>query len=170
MANLKSVAIFSLIALGGCGIGSNLQTTLEKPSAQIQEGEFLSGMAQSLSGGAIDLSSYRDRPLLLIFAGDTCSVCATETAKLIAHQSELTPYNLVIVTILAGSDHQTAEEWKMDHQVPWTVGFDENLELFQKYCPAGTTPCGFLQRPARGVVLTRSGPIEIDEIKTLLSN
>lgn len=170
MATVNKWIFSLLLPLAGCGLGSRISPSIQGPDAKKNLGEFLEGRAPSLEGGQMDLAAFSDEPLLLMFAGDTCSVCSTETAHLIASQSELSAYNLRIVTILAGSDRLSASEWAEDHQVPWEVGFDEDLELFEKYCPAGSTPCGFVQRPDEGIVLQRSGPIEISEIQTLLSN
>ncbi len=170
MANLKRfLLLLPILSFAACeGLGSRLDTTLEKPTSHV-EGLFLEGSAPAIEGEAIQLSSYSKAPLLLTFAGDTCSVCAEETDNLVKNQSKLTPHNLQIVTILAGADAQIAKEWAQDHGVTWKVGFDENIELFKKNCPAGTTPCNFIQVPGKGVVLMRSGPISIEEIISYIS-
>ena len=166
MANLRVLLLISV--LSGCG--SQLKTTLEKPATQTKSGQFLFGASDSVSGGGIDLSSFQSKPLLLIFAGESCATCKAETENLIKHLPELNSLNLEIVTILAGAISEDALDWKNRLHVPWSVGFEENSQLFQKYCPAGSTPCSFIQRPDRGIVLHRYGLIEIDEIKNLLSN
>ena len=163
MANLICT-LSGLLALGACGIASRLPTTLESPKPRIQSFEFFSASIPGLSGAAVDLSSFKTKPLFVMFAGDTCIVCSEETRTLVNRAKEFEPYELRLVTVLAGADKVTAEEWKSEHKVAWTIAYDENLELFERYCPAGTTPCSFLQVPSRGIVLQKVGALAISEL------
>jgi hypothetical protein len=171
MGNL-SMRSFALIGgvtllLSGC-IGSDLEYSLRAPLSK-SLGADLTGTFVTTDSEQVDLADASGRSTVLIFAQETCSVCIHETQEIRKNLilNETAPSQVRLFTILAGADLKIAQEWKSDHQVPWVVGMDPELELFLNYCPERKTPCVLIHRPGVGVVYEHTGAADVNRFPTI---
>ncbi len=130
-------------------------------------------------GGEIDLADSVEKPLVLIFAQDTCVVCHGETEAIFTQLKNPTiPPSLVrIITVLVGADKAIAADWKNGVDWPWTTGtavpwevaYQDDDSLFKSVCPGhpAQVPCLVIQMPGQGLVFQKVGETSIDAIKAV---
>ena len=155
---LKTTLLLLVLTLGSFGCAKNLPTTVSsgRPHSPLDP-TALKDTVVGLADERIDLSTYQDMPLVVVFAYDQCEGCAVETEELLASLKNRTvaPENVRIVTIMAHVYPEDAQTWQAIHKVPWTVALDPGDALFDKFCPSGQTPCTIIQMPGRGIVFRK---------------
>lgn len=165
MGTLKT--FFIVLLLSGCGVKADrLVKTASNPPQLNQQ---IVGVVELTDQSTIDLASITDKPLILVFAQDTCLVCLEEAEgfKKAFQDPTQEPSNVKLISVIAGADLQLAQEWKQDHQIPWAVGFDYDLKIFSKYCPEKQTPCTLVQLPGSGVVFQKTGLAHAEELQAI---
>jgi hypothetical protein len=166
MGNLRiSTALFVSLILTACG--SHLPYSLQSQSpGNVDSGNTLAGTFTRLDQTKEDLSASTDRPTVLIFSQDTCSVCAHEADALLLHLAHpsVNPSLVHLYTVLVGSTPEDASDWKHDHPVPWEVGIDPDQTLFKKYCSLHTVPCVIVYVPGKGIVMRHNGAVEFNDL------
>ena len=156
------LTILTALLVAGCGVNRRMVHAEGSRPAPVTAG-FVEGSLPLAGGGRVELETLRDRPLVLVFASDTCDVCLEETR---AFRRDLAGNDaLRIVTALVGAVPEDALEWKRTHDVPWNVGYDTTLDLFRAYCPGDTVPCTLVQLPQKGLVYRHVGLTTVEEIR-----
>lgn len=167
MANVIFLAVFLIM---GCGVGRKVVVSegdkATPPVVVTPESgaTYLTGRLSTL-----DLDSLRDRPLVLVFASDTCDICLAEaeefrdSLKVAANP----PTKVTLVTAMVGAVSDDALVWKEDNRIPWTVAIDENLDLFKQYCGGSTVPCTLVQLPGKGIVFRQIGAVHVKDLQKL---
>jgi hypothetical protein len=166
MGNLRtSASLLILTLLTACG--SHLPYSLQSQGqGNADSGNTLSGTFTRLDQSKEDLSASMDRPTILIFSQDTCSVCAHEADALLLHlaRPSQNPTLVHLYTVLVGSNPDDASDWKHDHPVPWEVGIDPDSSLFKHYCSVHTVPCVVVYIPGKGIVMKHNGAVEFSDL------
>ncbi len=171
METMKKLSLFLLSGLvAGCGVTQRVQIGPVRPALTDSPTPiFVSGVLPLTDGSNLDLNTLSRSPLVLIFASDTCDVCAAEVKAI---RESLTkpneaPNRVAVVNAVVSVRQDDAAQWKLDHRIPWSVGFDEKLALFKQWCGPGSVPCTVVQVPERGIVLTHRGEITPAELEKL---
>lgn len=170
---MKINILFIVLGLLTACIGENKKynrspISKKEEIVEIKPGEenhvYLEGKFLSSNGDVFDLQEIQNKNTVLIFAQETCAVCIEETKviKKYLTNHEVTKINLY--TLLVGADEEISQEWMANYGVTWTVGYDENLELFNRYCPDKLTPCVLIQDVQKGIVLQKSGSQNISDL------
>ncbi len=126
-------------------------------------GEFL-----TTDGQKIDLDKVKDKPTIILFAQETCSVCIEEHLEIqtLIEENGLTLENVNLYTVLVGAYPEDAEYWAEGYNFPWPVGYDQNLELFSKYFRLGSTvPTAIVGTPSQGLVYSHIGKTSKTELE-----
>lgn len=164
---IKSIVLCLVIFIGGgTGCAQNL------PASSNQEantngatfGAGLSGSIRTINDETINLGTVSTVPRILIFAQETCSVCAAETKKIRNYTSQKT-LNVEIYTVLVGSTREDAQDWQNFHQPTWKLAYEPTPDLFLKYCYPAQVPCVVAETPQKGIVFNKIGAFEIFEIE-----
>lgn len=170
---MKAIKSLFLVLFTTSCLASNLSPKKVETSFTPAE---ISGVVSITDGSTISLDEIDAQPLLLIFAQETCEVCREETLGFKAAFDEATSKNLRIVTVLVGSiredavDWKSADNWEDGVEVPWSVGFEIQPQLFAQLCPNSGTPCSLLQLPGKGVILKHSGLLHAQEVFHLIES
>lgn len=171
MEHLKRwIGLLLLPFLLSCGVSRPFVriVTENGPPPPTSELQFIEGGFNAPSGEVISFDALKSKPLVLIFASDTCDICLKETRLLINHlEGDKVPAQIGLITLLLGATRQDAIDWQTANEVPWTVAPEGDLSLYRKYCSKGTVPCLVVQTPSSGIVLTHSGELSVEEIVKL---
>lgn len=170
MGNLISL-VLGLLMLTACA--KNLPASLEKgvsPGSNDPEGnspQFIHGSFVTSEGLTIVLNELLQKPLVLIFAQDTCLACREESEMLVKTLASLggVPVNIDLYSILVGNILEDAQDFKQSLGIPWSVGFQTGDSFFKSYCPSLTVPCVVVQTPTQGLIFQKSGKFEIEELE-----
>lgn len=176
MENLERYYLIILLGLlSSCGVhqkfilseGAGLKDT---PSvAPTGDKEFLAGKLR-VGDQTVDLGGLTSKPLVLLFASDTCEICLAESLAIRRSLPDPTkaPTRVGLFTAIVAVGSSDAFAWKKENKIPWPVGHDEKLELFKKWCGGGSVPCTIVQMPDRGIVLRHKGELSTAEIQKLI--
>lgn len=129
--------------------------------------QALDAVVALAAGGNSDLRVDGGRPTVLLFAQDSCATCAEETrvwkSHLTARPERLAAINLY--TVLVGADAVDAEDWNRAHDIPWKLGIDRELSLFQRFFAIGRpVPSVVVFSPQAGILLRDSREVAPDEV------
>ena len=151
MGNIALVISFLFFA----GCGKSLPVTKLNPIQREQALAFplaeLNGEIETTDGNIIQVSADRQKPLVLVFASDSCAVCTAEARALVAHLNEMSASDLANVdyyTVLIGAYPEDLSAWIRRLDVSWTAGTQEGDSMFEKFCPEKLTPCIITFDPA----------------------
>ena len=174
MANLICLLIV-ILGLAECGV--NIPVTVKPPrntqanpvDSKPESVTLLEGQWVATDHSTIDLTQFRSKATILVFAQDTCSVCRKESLAIRASLADPTaaPNRVNLFTVLVGSPLEDAEDWKGSLKIPWKVGADAKSDLFRKFCVTPTVPCLLVQLPERGIVFVKNGEVSLSELTTL---
>ncbi len=184
MGNLISL-ILGLLLLTACA--KHLPANLEKgvpPGGTIPRGngpgpdgpnndpegnsrQFIHGSFITSEGQTVVVDELLQKPLVLIFAQDTCLACREESEMLVRNlaSSGGAPTNVDLYTVLVGNILEDAQDFKQSLGILWSVGFQTGDSFFKSYCPSLTVPCVVVQTPAQGLIFQKSGKFEIEELE-----
>ncbi len=163
MGILTSAKLIILSALlTGCGsslpgkIGDVPDTMASSVSGKVS----LVDSAQELDLGA------ENRAMVLIFASDSCVVCAREADHFVAEFANRGGYpsNITFLTIMVGAFREDAIAWRDFHRITWPVAIDAGDELFRTAC-TGTTPCVLTVAPNGQIIRTRTGEVSLSDLE-----
>lgn len=177
MGNLKKI-IFSGLILLGAGCAKNMPTELRKPNTPVlnpgngPEGKpkvFFKAKGITQNGQSINLN----RSTVIIFASDTCVICAGEHEKLVKFLNILghVPQNVDLYTVLVGGIVEDAQAFAENFKIPWNVIVQPesveagNDELFRTFCPEQKVPCVIVQTQEKGFVFQKTGEFSIAELE-----
>lgn len=168
MGNLSRKILFLniyLFILTSCGQG--LKQFIQDPKLIASTVE-LEGKIKGLDG-EIDLTSLKNKPLILVFAEDTCLACYEEVMEFKDHLKDPKnpPKNVEILTILNGAIEEDALYFSETHEIPWKVAYDETAGLFKKYCLENTVPCTLVYMPGEGVIFNKHGKVPVATLEDL---
>lgn len=164
-ALIRACALLAVAALGA-GCASKIDPYVQVQKFKQQTGEFVDGSFEDTDGATADLAALRDRPLVLMLAGEFCESCLKEIGSFKAQMGSdgIPSGDARFVTLLVGADSLSAKDWKAQWEIPWAVGVQEDDATFEKWCPESVTPCLVVQLPDRGVVLREVGVVEPGKI------
>ncbi len=159
----KSYLIISL-SLFCISCGVHVDQVLKYPDRG--EEDFKPGVTLNLeliSGELLEVNSMQ-KPLVMIFAQDTCETCGKETEMLVNKLSGIDQLNVNLVTILIGTALEDARWWAEMFEVSWPVALDFKGEYFKRYCPQTTVPCIVIVTPDVGVVVRHHGEMSYEQM------
>ncbi len=177
MGHLKKF-IFSGLILLAAGCAKQMPTQLKKATGPIvtpgngTEGKpkvFFKAKGFTQNGQSINLN----RSTVIIFASDTCVICAGEHEKLVKFLNKLghAPQNVDLYTILVGGIVEDAQAFAENFKLPWSVivqpetGESSGDELFKTFCPEQKVPCVIVQTQEKGFVFQKTGEFSISELE-----
>lgn len=168
MGNL--ISLFFLILLVSCG--KNLPVT--KPNTFLRDQivnlpiSTLAGEIVTSEGTTIAINTNRVKPLVLVFASDTCAVCTEETKAFVKHleaNGARDLSNTDYITILIGAFPEDVDAWIKRLSVTWTVGTEFSDNLFEIFCPEKLTPCIVTFNPEKKRLTKFLGTTSIERIQ-----
>ena len=129
----------------------------------------LTGSFTGLDGNTIELGAVSDKPAVIYFAQDTCSLCAQEATELAHFLDGRQPINVHLVTIVIGSNAIDTDTWRQhfEPQPAWTVGFTEDGSLVRSYFGGIEVPAVVVYDPRKGVVAKQIGGMSITDLEAL---
>ena len=167
MENLKLLMVALIFSINAC---SRVGYVVHEPAqSHLDLNQFVSGILVGSDDKKIDLGKTDGLPLVLIFSNDSCSTCAAEAEDIKKALYPATqPTKIHLYTELNGAIKDDAVYWKKIHNIPWDVGYDENSNLFMKYCTDHTLiPCTVIQMPSQGIVLVHQGQMDTGAIQKI---
>jgi hypothetical protein len=170
MGTLTAFATAGLaFACLACGVRLGAQSGPDNRPASDPSARYIEGNFRDLNQAQISLGDYKSKTLIVIFASDTCEVCASEVEEIKSslREPDRAPSKVEILSLLLGADVQDARDWRNSHSIPWRVGYLDALGLFRQWCPGGQVPCVIVQRPERGIVLQRASKVSVAELHAL---
>ncbi|MEZ4750900.1 MAG: hypothetical protein R3B54_09850 [Bdellovibrionota bacterium] len=146
----------ALILISACGEHLPVERRSGRESVQPASGQFLSEVLPTTDEKSIDLASFAEKPLIIIFAEETCLTCLKEAKGFIAYlNAELdgtAPNSVQLLHVLVGiEDPWFAQEWKRNTGIVWPVAYEPAVVLKNKLCGKGPLPCTLIQLPKRGL-------------------
>ena len=121
----------------------------------------------SLSGGEVNLSSYRGKVVVLNFWATWCPPCVAEMPSLQRLHRSLAPEGLAVVTVSTDSDEETLREFVSDHDLTLPVLLDPGGRTAASVYLVTGYPETFIVDP-EGLLLHHStGPAEWDTPEAL---
>jgi len=189
MANLVLV-LTTLFLLLSCGVGQDVVLnegktqgpTVEIPGPGDGGGEqtgggdtsvFLNGIYKTSEGEEKQLSDLKEKPTVIIFAGQFCSVCQEEHEHFVSSlkNPSKAPVKVNLVTLMVGAAGKPAiaKFFKQDFSIPWEVGVDrKNNDLYKTYCQSSiSTPCLIIQTPEKGLTFKHIGETALVDIQAI---
>jgi hypothetical protein len=140
MGNLSCLVL--LLLLSSCGSKIPFVETPALIKVETLEG-VLKGEMKLADGKNLNLDNLREKPYILIIAGETCETCLEEAHHLkeIFTEQGGIPKNVDIYTLVLGGFIEDAEFWAQNIGIQWSYGVDLNQDqIFKSYC-TGFTPC-----------------------------
>ncbi len=169
----QMLCLVSSVLLSACGVRQTIDLSPPSHLGAPPGGgglvpQFLTGALSLVGAQPISLEALGAKPLALIFASDTCDVCLEEATNIrdAFDDPAVEPAGVRFVTAMVGIAEEDARAWKHDNRIPWSVGWDEKLELFKTWCGGTTVPCTLIQIPEKGVIFRHTGEVSADQIKT----
>lgn len=144
MGNL--IRLLICFSLAACGKGlpvADLRAVEREQVLQLSPADLV-GEIETPAGDRVVISAERTKPLVLVFASDSCAVCTAETRAFVQHLGDQAAQDLANVdyyTILIGAYPEDVSAWIKRLAVSWTAGLEEDDGLFAKFCPEKLTPC-----------------------------
>ena len=173
MAHLTSSALLLLsLILTHCGAGYDVFLSKAREGVVVGPGAeklFFKETFKTTTGTDINLNEIKDKPIVLVFATETCSTCIEE-AELFRDglkDPKLSPDKVHLVTVITGSFEEDAIEWQRRLKVPWTVAYIFDTDAFKFYCGGKTTPCTLVQTPDEGIIYKHIGLSTRDKLEPI---
>lgn len=156
-----------LLILSAIGLSACIPYVVhDGPHRDVSALQVMTGRVNLVDGTKLDLGTLSDKPVVMVFASDSCLSCAEEVKhiKEHLHNAKQPPANVNLISVIVGADLEDAVDWKDRLEVAWRVGFDMDSDLFKAYCPQDTVPCTVVFTPKDGVVLREHGIVEVQRI------
>ncbi|HWQ57372.1 MAG TPA: TlpA disulfide reductase family protein [Bryobacteraceae bacterium] len=99
-------------------------------------------------GGSVELSSFRGRPLLMVFWTTSCGYCRYELPIVDRVATEFAPRGLEVVAINIG-DVEGARTFMREEHLRLTNTVDEKGEVAQRYGVSGVPKLVFVDREGK---------------------
>lgn len=121
----------------------------------------------TLEGEAIQLSSLKGRPALVVFWATTCPGCIKEMPHLVELYEELHPQGLELIGVAMAYDPpgQVKEMIKL-RQIPYTIALDSKGDAARAFGDVKLTPTSFLIDPQGRIVQQRLGEMDMPQIRS----
>jgi peroxiredoxin len=121
----------------------------------------------TLEGEAIQLSSLKGRPALVVFWATTCPGCIKEMPHLVELYEELHPQGLELIGVAMAYDppDQVKEMIKL-RQIPYTIALDSKGDAARAFGDVKLTPTSFLIDPQGRIVQQRLGEMDMPQIRS----
>jgi peroxiredoxin len=121
----------------------------------------------TLKGEAIQLSSLKGRPALVVFWATTCPGCIKEMPHLVELYEELHPQGLELIGVAMAYDPpgQVKEMIKL-RQIPYTIALDSTGDAARAFGDVKLTPTSFLIDPQGRIVQQRLGEMDMPQIRS----
>jgi len=152
MGNVK-IFFFTLL-LTACG--QRLPQILEVRDIDLAQKPCRSqfnGELPLVDGTTLSLNNLQ-KNTLMIFASESCISCTEEITRLRNYFSEKgsLPKNAEIISVLLGAIAEDTKDWINNLKIPWTVGYDFELELYKSYFGQLKTPSILISNKASNSV------------------
>lgn len=154
---------FLLFILVFHGCGDDL-----KPESPSPVSTSISGNYFDLSSQNKDLSVLKGKVSVVFLASETCLTCIEEINEVkhyIKDKGE--PSKVKLLTLLINSVAEDANFWKIDHEVNWEVGYTENTDLIEAYCPKIQTPCTLVLDKNNQILFSANGKVAPEKIESM---
>jgi len=69
-----------------------------------------------------------------------------------------------LYSILLGSDQFSAEQWKLENEIFWTVLYDIDAKTIKRYCPLIKLPCVLIHHPQKGIFYLEQKIVHFEEL------
>ncbi|MCB0418080.1 MAG: redoxin domain-containing protein [Bdellovibrionales bacterium] len=161
--------IWFVLLLSACGERFPIERRSGRAAVNVEEGNFLSQVLPTTESGPLDLATFRNKPVVLVFAEETCLTCLKEAKGFAAYLDRqlkgMPPRSVQLVHVLVGiDDPEFAKEWKRNTGVVWPVAYEPGVELKNQLCGRGPLPCTLVQSPTKGLGEPHIGFITADEL------
>ena len=160
LRNLNLILLSVLLVGCGSSLPGKIGDASETKTSSVSGTVRLIGTSQEL-----DLRAA-NRSMVLIFASDSCVVCAREADHFVAEFADRGghPSNITFLTIMVGAFLEDAIAWRDFHRIPWPMAIDDGDSLFRTAC-TGTTPCVLTVAPNGQIIRTRTGEVSLTDLE-----
>lgn len=167
---MGNLAFLFLIFLAACGKGlpEAQIAPLQREQVLSLNPDDLSGILEAEDGSEIVISANRVKPLVLVFASDSCAVCTAETKHFVSHLASRQANaldNTDYITVLIGAYPEDLTNWISRLSVSWTTGLQVDDELFEKFCEEKLTPCIITFNPATKKIAKFLGETSLEKLQ-----
>ncbi|MCB0405421.1 MAG: hypothetical protein KDD51_11600 [Bdellovibrionales bacterium] len=155
VVKLLALAVL-LLFVAACGEHLPVERRSGREVTHTEQGTFLVETLPTVGSQPLDLRELRDKPVVLVFAEETCLTCLKEAKGFLSHlNAQLNgeaPRSVHLVHVLVGIDDPWfAEEWKRSTGIVWPVAYESGVELKNQLCGKGPLPCTLVQLPGKGL-------------------
>lgn len=171
------ILVFCLI-INACAQFYTTKTNTESDNNETiiihNSNDFLEGQFIDEDGNEVFLADLQDKPIVLMFAGVTCSTCIAETKEIIKSFKKGSAHSDVVNFITVLVDNRRVDRWRRafgDKQPEWLHGHELSGELYFTYFPKQAedpefplTPAMVIYHPFRSELFLHKGIESIREI------
>ena len=119
-----------------------------------------------LDGGALELASLQDRPVLVTFWATTCTTCVSEMPHLVELYRELKPRGFEIVAVAMPYDPPAdVAALVQARQLPYLIALDRDGAATRAFGDVRITPTSFLIGPHGRIVRRVQGRMDMAELR-----
>ncbi len=168
--------VFALALVAGCGVNRKVVLWEGKvspspitPGGSGETPSYFAGSFPTTDNANVTLDTLRDKPVVLVFASDTCDICLREAEAFrnALKNPNSSPKKVDLLTVMVGAKPQDVIQWKKENKIPWRVGWDGTLALYNSYCGGASVPCTLVQTPEKGIVYRHIGESQVEEVRKL---
>lgn len=156
--------IFIFIFLGSCSQIREKNLKISEQGEKVFQAILL-GQFKNTDSEIVDLDQKSVDAIVIVFASDTCSTCATEANYWVSEFKKTKPNNILFVHYIIGGNVDDAADWKEFFKIDWDVLVSESDDLYKKYCPAILTPCLVIKNNLTNEVTQSYKPLRKEEIE-----
>ena len=122
-----------------------------------------------IDGNQFSLSSYKDKPLLVVFWATDCPGCIKEIPELIALNTEFQPQGFNILAVAMAHDKPShIKAMRTQRQLPYTIVWDADGAIAQAFNNVRVTPTHFLLNANGDIVLRKIGELNMERLRQTL--
>lgn len=121
----------------------------------------------TIKGEALQLASYRGRPLLVTFWATTCPGCIEEMPHLFELYAEFQPQGLEIIGIAMDYDPPNQVLAMSEARgIPYPVALDIHADAARAFGDVRLTPTSFLIAPDGRIVYQKIGEMDMAKVRS----
>jgi peroxiredoxin len=155
------IAVFALSLIGG------LTVLWLAPDGTRQAPDI---RVTSLQGEPLSMASLRGRPVLVNFWASTCPGCIHEMPQLAGLYRDYAPRGLEVIGIAMAYDPpDRVIAMGKARGIPYPLALDLDSQAARAFGNVRITPTTFLISPEGRVVLEKTGKLNVDEVRRLVS-